>query len=635
MAAPPPIAFHERAMSLASDRMYDTFGYRPYPWQSDVLLHLYAMASSKSPVQCQATFLCQPTGGGKSMVRDTFAATVGGVTLNIAPLLALSADQHDKLLQKRLRKQKIMSIHLDTTRNPSQQEAIVKRVMDAPPTCAIILFSSPQALVNCALWRSLLFRLLRNHRLKLVCIDEIHLFAQFGLWFRSEFFALRDALFKHLLVFDRARQPHRIRVPILGMTATANALLLRQCSSITGLTFKKEDIFWPSAIDMVQRAQSLQFIPSPQALRYIKPRIVDLMRGNIIGDQPSQFIVYSNSRVKVETWHEKLGELTDEEDLRGDIVLITGPMSRDQKFHRTQLFLRSHLLSEDQAEYNAIGCLCPRALGSAGWDSSFIRLVCSMDFPTDILSLVQEKGRTGRHVNGLSSNDSYLIVASFEVYCSLLLRILKPLPDDSFTSDEYEAFQQIISYTAYQHQQVSQLHEVIRLLVLPRECQQVTLERQLSNPFLAETIPTTAPPCGTTCQYCVDGGVHPSFPRIHVAAVREILIALLLGQDQVAEPDMQGSLVTTMAAFPNANLRMFGSKSEKPPSKATIRRLLLMLFASDILVPKLVVKQIPSTTGDAADATEQYVLIARPALTSTYQLALHDPARWVAIPTIN
>jgi hypothetical protein len=120
-----------------------------------------------------------------------------------------------------------MSIHLDTTRNPSQQEAIVKRVMDAPPTCAIILFSSPQALVNCALWRSLLFRLLRNRRLKLVCIDEIHLFAQFGLWFRSEFFALRDALFKHLLVFDRDCQPHRTRVPILGMTATANALLLR------------------------------------------------------------------------------------------------------------------------------------------------------------------------------------------------------------------------------------------------------------------------------------------------------------------------------------------------------------------------------------------------------------------------
>jgi superfamily II DNA helicase RecQ len=318
-----PSSFDHCFQLLASSSMHDTFGYCPFPWQTKVLKRLYHMASAKSPIQCQPTFLCQPTGGGKSMVRDTFALTVGGITINVAPLLALNANQHDKLLQKRLLKQKIMSIHLDTYRIHAQQQCIINKILNAPLAASIVLFASPQSLAIGTVWHTLALRLLDAKRLKLVCIDEIHLFAQFGLWFRSEFLLLKKSLFQHLIIASSPGAPVRTRIPVLAMTATAYKHLLDHLQSLTGLiTFEKDNVFWPSASGMVQRSQNIEYTPSPQAFRYLKPRFVSCMRGNVTGENPSQFLVYSNSGRKVESWQKALSELTDHEDLLGDVILI-------------------------------------------------------------------------------------------------------------------------------------------------------------------------------------------------------------------------------------------------------------------------------------------------------------------------
>ena len=45
-----------------------------------------------------------------------------------------------------------------------------------------------------------------NGVLKLVCIDEIHLYVMFGVTFRKEFVNLRDTFFKHL-IDDTRRDP--------------------------------------------------------------------------------------------------------------------------------------------------------------------------------------------------------------------------------------------------------------------------------------------------------------------------------------------------------------------------------------------------------------------------------------------
>jgi superfamily II DNA helicase RecQ len=136
--------------------------------------------------------LCQPTGGGKSMVRDTFAASSPGVTINIAPLLSLSADQHSKFMQKRQTPQ-VFSLHLDAYRTTSQQKEICALLLGVAShgslSTSVVVFSSAQAFTDNPIYRAMLHSIL-NMKLVLVCIDEVHLFVQFGLWFRSEFVRL-------------------------------------------------------------------------------------------------------------------------------------------------------------------------------------------------------------------------------------------------------------------------------------------------------------------------------------------------------------------------------------------------------------------------------------------------------------
>lgn len=48
-------------------------------------------------------------------------------------------------------------------------------------------------------WRSLVVSLIKNGVLKLVCINEIHLYVMFGVTFCKEFVNLRDTSIKYLV----------------------------------------------------------------------------------------------------------------------------------------------------------------------------------------------------------------------------------------------------------------------------------------------------------------------------------------------------------------------------------------------------------------------------------------------------
>jgi hypothetical protein len=172
---------------------------------------------------------------------------------------------------------------------------------------------------------------------------------------------------------------------------------------------------------MQQRCQRISFLPSNRAMGTFSPLIKDVMACN--GTQ--QCIVYSNSRAKLVNIHNALHVALDAQHHlhRCDVVLITGPQSKEQKFHRTKLFLGYDNSSIDDNAFNAICCMTTRALGSAGWDSARIRKVFSFDFPIDILSIVQEKGRSGRCSGAGPLVDLYFVIASLESYLYLLHRI--------------------------------------------------------------------------------------------------------------------------------------------------------------------------------------------------------------------
>ena len=94
--------------------MQQAFGTMPYEWQENVICHLLKMTNSNIGIPLVPVFLCQPTGGRKSRVRDTFGATQGGVTWCFTPLLSLSADQKTKLnLTTAKNDDATIAIHLD------------------------------------------------------------------------------------------------------------------------------------------------------------------------------------------------------------------------------------------------------------------------------------------------------------------------------------------------------------------------------------------------------------------------------------------------------------------------------------------------------------------------------------------
>jgi superfamily II DNA helicase RecQ len=76
------------AFQLATVSMQETFGHDPHPWQADIRSTLFLKKHGETYL------LVRPTGGGKSMIRDTFAsAKPGTIVVSLTLLLSLSKDQ--------------------------------------------------------------------------------------------------------------------------------------------------------------------------------------------------------------------------------------------------------------------------------------------------------------------------------------------------------------------------------------------------------------------------------------------------------------------------------------------------------------------------------------------------------------
>jgi hypothetical protein len=93
-------AVDDLSRCLVHCSMPNGFGLTPHPWQEAIGSHLNKMLCPASNIAPGHVLLCQPTGSGKFLVRDTFAVAHGGITWCISPLLSLAADQVTKLQQQ-------------------------------------------------------------------------------------------------------------------------------------------------------------------------------------------------------------------------------------------------------------------------------------------------------------------------------------------------------------------------------------------------------------------------------------------------------------------------------------------------------------------------------------------------------
>ena len=267
---------------LVCSTTQQVFGYTPRPFQVAAVSQLIRM--SLGMINTRPLFICQPTGGSKSLVRDVFAVAVAGIIINIAPLLSLNADQNNKLKSK-ARCRNIHSFHLHEYNENCQIDRIIEFLLNYPknsPVC-VLLFVSPQRIVEYPQYTNLVNELMAKGTLKLISIDEVQLFTQFGIWFRLEFYKLKDVLFNKALFHN---------IPILFMTASANKLTIHHLELLTGIQFKINDFLWPTAEGMQCRKQLIQYEPGNQYNRVLRREISTL--------NMNKFIVYGNLRERIE-----------------------------------------------------------------------------------------------------------------------------------------------------------------------------------------------------------------------------------------------------------------------------------------------------------------------------------------------
>ena len=287
---------------------------------------------------------------------------------------------------------------------------------------------------------------------------------------------------------------------------TASTTATRCLWHVVLLVWKVVEIFLcghvPSPIGMQCRSVCIKVRLNASVLNFVHKSIHPLCLSTTAS---KQWLLYGNSRFKIDQYYPKVCAYLDQHGLTGDVVKVTGPMFKEQKLFYTNLFLAgvnarpavapavappavAALPAIDPPAvappivdlFKPIGCIATRALGAAGWDGRNIFLVMSCDLPTDLCSVVQEKGRAGRRPGSLPTENSYEVCVSLQSYTYLLRRIhLAPADEHVATEGGYVPISStdIVTLLEYRTQQVTDLFSVLQLFVLPQECMQCTLER--------------------------------------------------------------------------------------------------------------------------------------------------------------
>jgi hypothetical protein len=619
-----PLPVLQMCQELSEISMIDAFGKRPFPWQKAIITHLNLMTCPTSGIPPSPTFLCAPTGGGKSIARDSFSAGQGHISWCISPLLSLGADQVIKINENSARGDgAVVAFHLDHYRQPPQQRAICQRIaqISGVSNSTVCITSSPQALVNNKLYYSLYCELLRKDLLKLLTIDELQLFVQFGRRFRNEFFALKEKVFAPLSLSGGKRT----KIPILFMTATATTTILEQTSLLTGLSFSRRNIFWPGPAHMLQRRCQIEFVMTSQPFTILTSMVDKLYR---LMDEDAirrQFVVFANFRNKVEEFSTRLKAYLDLKGYAGDVITVVGTQYKEQKMHHAALFLNDtpdRSRPVDNGVFDAIACLATRTIGAAGWDCRHIHDGMSPDFPTDTCSVDQEKGRIGRRLGASPKTDHYVVCGSLQSYVKLVGRLYLPEDLDHTNADSAMGVEE------YRTHCIAELLDVLDLFVLADDCLHCLLARRLSNPYLPSLLrDIPLPPCpsdGPQCSFC-NGSLASQFPKVLKDGVQTVLFDIFLGENAVGNLTLGDTLISVVRQYPTSNNLMFGWKATNKPEPRHLKKLVLMLVAAKILGFRI-------HFADDDEERKFPIVLAR-LLTSQYRvgLALHSDEYWTKI----
>jgi ATP-dependent DNA helicase RecQ len=322
----------------------------------DELLHRFGHESFR-PGQREAvsaalagrsTLLLFPTGSGKSLCYQLPAIAPGdGLTVVVSPLIALIADQHNRLRQLGVRSAMLAS----TLSGDEAADALRSLQTDAQ-----IVFCAPERFANGAFRRALATR-----RIRLFVVDEAHCVSEWGHDFRPDYLRLRP-------VIDELGRP-----PVMAATATATPKVAEEIVARLGMD---DPLIVRRGFDRPNLSfDTVQFAGDGAVAR----KRATLCNG--LADPANRpAIVYCGTRRDTE-------ELTDELRARGlSAVGYHAGMDADARAEAQRAF----------TEQGADVMIATNAFGM-GVDFPFgVRSVWHWALPASVEAYYQEAGRAGR-----------------------------------------------------------------------------------------------------------------------------------------------------------------------------------------------------------------------------------------------
>ncbi|MCY4408997.1 MAG: RecQ family ATP-dependent DNA helicase [Caldilineaceae bacterium] len=285
-----------------------------------------------------------PTGGGKSLCYQLPALRFSGLTLVVAPLMALMQDQVESLLSKG-----ISAAFVNSSLSRAESQSVQKRALDGELN---LLYVTPERLLTTS-FRRFLNRL----EVSLVAVDEAHCISMWGHDFRKEYRKLGTL---------RRELPG---VPFLALTATASEHVRRDIISELQQTNPRQ------FIESFNRPNLKYWVLPKKDERNDFARLKELLQRR----KGETAIIYRSTKRSVE----KLALSLNQDGFEAL------PYHGGLDWHRRSTTQHSFMSGSVPV------IVATNAFGM-GIDKPDIRLLVHYDFPMSLEGYYQETGRAGR-----------------------------------------------------------------------------------------------------------------------------------------------------------------------------------------------------------------------------------------------
>ena len=299
------------------------------------------------------------TGAGKLLVLFLTAVAVGGVTLVLVPLLSLTAAQLAKLHAAVQRFGTINAVHLDEHTQEELARTVLPRLeaIRYDSSESLVLLCSPQQLSSSPALLAALLRCRDRQTLRLIVVDEAHLYTMHGATFRDPIRFLRDEFFYKIYAVGLLFTPL-----LLAMTATMPGSLLEPFSKLTHVDFTlPRHQLWASARDFQQLNITMELCTKSHTSvkeAALRP-VVALLRE----DSSAHVCIFVNFRSEVGKISGTIEDIMAEALLRVGVLSINGSMDKNEKFAFIRLFT-----SVLQVEGHSFRVLVATAAANTGID---------------------------------------------------------------------------------------------------------------------------------------------------------------------------------------------------------------------------------------------------------------------------